>query len=355
MAIYKAIGVMSGTSLDGVDLAYVEFEEKEGEWSFNLISHESIRYSKGWECRLNDLMNTSALDFTKTHSDYGVFTGELLKSFIGKHGLNPDIIGVHGHTVFHRPDKGFTSQIGDGAAIAAITEQLIVCDFRSMDVARGGQGAPLVPIGDELLFSEFDARINIGGFANISFQTKDGLSAYDIAPANIVLNLVARKLGFEFDDQGKISKDGRVDTQLLKQLNALPYYQKKAPKSLGKEWVDKVLLPIVPTNISPSDLLRTYVEHIAEQISISLESLSTGRVLVTGGGALNTFLMEKIQEKTNLEIIVPKKKIIEMKEAIIFAFLAVLRLQNKINVLPQVTGASKPSISGALYDGRLVK
>ena len=353
MAIYKAIGVMSGTSLDGVDLAYVEFEKKQGKWSFKLGSYESIRYSKGWECRLNDLMNTSALDYAKTHSDYGVFTGELLKSFIGKHDLKPDIIGVHGHTVFHRPDKGFTSQIGDGAAIAAITEQLIACDFRSMDVARGGQGAPLVPIGDELLFSEYDARINIGGFANISFQTQNGLLAYDIAPANIILNPIARKLGFEFDDQGKIAKGGDINTELLNQLNSLPYYRQDAPKSLGKEWVDREIVSFIPKDISSSDLLRTYVEHISDQIVLALEPLSTGKVLLTGGGAFNTFLMESIQEKTKLEIIVPQKKIIEMKEAIIFAFLAVLRLLNKPNILTQVTGASAPSISGALYEGRV--
>ncbi len=352
MKKYSAIGVMSGTSLDGVDLAYVEFNELNNQWSFQLGAKESIPYSAEWQHRLADLMSVDALDFVKINIDYGKYTGALIYEFIKKHDLKPDIIGVHGHTVFHKPEEGYTSQIGDGAAIAAQTQQLIACDFRSLDVARGGQGAPLVPIGDQLLFSDYDACLNIGGFANISFQKNGKPIAYDIGPANIILNPIARQLGFEYDDKGELARGGKLNNDLLEKLNSLDYYKQASPKSLGKEWVDKNILPLIPDKIDSADLLRTLVEHIATQIANEL-SFIKGKVLITGGGAFNVFLMEKIKEKTSLEVVVPRKEIIEMKEAIIFAFLAVLRMLNRPNILHQVTGANSASISGALYDGRI--
>jgi len=351
MAIYKAIGVMSGTSLDGVDLAYVEFNQTNNKWDFKLKAHESISYSIEWRDRLAGLMKADALSFVKAHIDYGKYTGTLIKEFINKHELRPDIIGVHGHTIFHDPKQGYTSQIGDGATIAALSQQLIACDFRSMDVARDGQGAPLVPIGDQMLFNNYDACINIGGFANISFLKEGKLTAYDIGPANIVLNSVSQQLGFEYDDKGQLAESGEPDSILLEKLNSLPYYSQTAPKSLGKEWVDEQFLPLLPASIHHIDLLNTLVEHISQKITEEL-ALVKGKVLITGGGALNDYLIQKIKEKTNLEIVIPSIEIIEMKESIIFAFLAVLRMLNLPNILPQVTGASSASISGAMYDGR---
>lgn len=353
MATYRAIGVMSGTSLDGIDIAYVEFKETRGKWSFDLKAYDSISYSYDWQMRLADLMKASALSFVKTNIEYGKYTGNLIRGFINKHNLKTDIIGVHGHTVFHQPKQGYTSQIGDGATIAALTQQLVACDFRSMDVAKGGQGAPLVPIGDHLLFSEYDACINIGGFANISFQKDEKLIAYDIGPANIVLNSITRQLGYEYDDKGLIARRGKLDSKLLEKLNALPYYLLSAPKSLGKEWVDENFIPLLSDKIDHADMLNTLVEHISSKISDELSAIN-GKVLITGGGAFNVFLMEKIREKTSLEIVVPNKEIIEMKEAIIFAFLGVLRMLNLPNTSSQVTGAISASISGALYDGRCI-
>jgi len=354
MAIYKAIGVMSGTSLDGVDLAFVEFEESMGKWTFKLLESESIAYSKAWQHRLGGLIHASALDYVSTHVEYGKYLGGLIKKFIDQYDISTDIIGVHGHTIFHQPKEGFTAQIGDGAAIAAATGCLIACDFRSMDVARGGQGAPLVPIGDALLFGEYEARLNIGGFANISFQKEGKLIAYDIGPANIILNAVTRQMGMEFDDQGKIARSGHLQTQVLKKLNSLSFYQQEPPKSLGKEWIDKNASVFFPPDILSPDLLRTQVEHISDIIGDELKAIKSGRVLISGGGAFNEFLIEKIQEKTLLEIHIPDREIIEMKEAIIFAFLGVLRMLNHPNILHQVTGAHSASVSGAVYNGHMI-
>jgi len=352
MNLFKSIGIMSGTSLDGIDLAYVEFTEEDGKWSFQLGPSQSIIYQDSWKNRLKNLMNASALEFVKTHVDYGKYTGELVRKFVNTWQLKPDVIGVHGHTVFHNPKVGFTCQIGDGATIAAISQQIIANDFRSMDVARGGQGAPLVPIGDQLLFHDYQACLNIGGFANISYQKNDRLIAYDVGPANIILNPIALDLGYHFDDKGEIARSGQILSGLLQQLKSIPYYKKSPPKSLGKEWVDKNISPLIAPNMIPKDILRTFIEHISLIISQEMAGIQKGKVLITGGGAFNHFLIEKIKERTDLELVLPSNDIIEMKEAIIFAFLAVLRLQNKTNTIQTVTGARIASISGALHNGR---
>ncbi len=355
MKRYRAIGVMSGTSLDGVDLADVEFFESEGKWRFELGKHQFVAYNAEWKERLSSVMNYTAADFVKAHVEYGEYTAELLQDFIKNTALTPDVIGVHGHTVFHQPHLGFTSQIGDGASIAAITKSLVACDFRSMDVARGGQGAPLVPIGDQLLYNDYNIRINIGGFSNISYTSDKQLIAYDIGPANIILNHLSQMLNKEYDDKGSMAKTGILDDELLKKLNKLEYYFTEPPKSLGKEWVSQFIFPLITEKENISDLLRTFVEHIAVQVvkSIHQSGIKEGTVLITGGGAFNTFLIDKIQEYSNLTIIIPPKAEVEMKEAIIFAFLGVLRMLNKTNILAEVTGAKCNSIAGALYEGRL--
>lgn len=349
----KAIGVMSGTSLDGLDIAYAEFSFDGKDWIYSFGEYTEIPYGKDWRKRLSQLTNVSALDFVKTHVEFGHFMGEKIHSFIEKNQLEVDVIGVHGHTTFHQPDLGFTSQIGDGSAVASRTEKLVACDFRSMDVARGGQGAPLVPIGDALLFSEYVARLNLGGFSNISFGGIEDITAYDICPVNIVMNEITRKQGKEYDEDGKIARGGQVNQELLHQLNQLEFYKQKGPKSLGREWVDECFWPCLSTQITDEDLLRTLVEHVAEQISNCLASSKRkpAKVLVTGGGAYNSFLMERIQAKTSFEIVIPEPILIEMKEALIFAFLGVLRMLEQPNILNRVSGAKKASISGALYNG----
>lgn len=355
MAVYKAIGVMSGTSLDGLDLVCGEFEKQGLEWSFKINAQESLSYGLPWQKRLSQLSNATAREFVQCHVEYGHLLGHHIADFITKYHLEVDVVAVHGHTIFHQPGIGFTSQIGDGAAIAAVTKQLVALDFRSMDVARGGQGAPLVPIGDALLFNDYAARMNLGGFSNISIGTMDHIQAYDICPVNIIMNEITRKKGLEYDDKGAMARGGRLNQALLQKLNQLDFYKIKGPKSLGKEWLDEQFWPLLPTHLSDEDLLRTLVEHISDQIAHSLASseIGVGKVLVTGGGAYNEFLMERIQAKSPCEIILPKPDIIEMKEALIFAFLGLLRVLGHTNIWSEVTGAHFPSISGALYDGRI--
>lgn len=353
MKKYKAIGVMSGTSLDGLDIAYAEFFLDGAHWTYRLGDYKEIPYSKDWQSKLSNLSQTSALEFVKTHVHFGHYMGEKVDVFIKSNKLDIDVVGVHGHTVFHQPELGLTSQIGDGSALASRAGLLVANDFRSMDVARGGQGAPLVPIGDALLFSDYVARLNLGGFSNISFGGLDDLSAFDICPVNIIMNEITRKQGFEYDEDGKIARKGLVSQELLSKLNQLDFYQQSEPKSLGREWVEEYFWPCLSTQISDEDLLRTLVEHISDQIVLALASSkrSPGKVLVTGGGAYNTFLIEKIKAKTSFEIVIPEPILIEMKEALIFAFLGVLRMLEHPNILNKVTGAQQASISGALYNG----
>jgi len=354
MAIFKTIGVMSGTSLDGLDIVFVQFENKGLKWSFKLGAYDSIPYDLLWQNRLSELLKLSALEYVQCHVEHGHFLGEKISEFIKKHQLEIDVAGVHGHTIFHQPNKGFTSQIGDGSAMAAISKQLIACDFRSMDLAKGGQGAPLVPIGDALLFNEYVARINLGGFSNISFGGIEDIFAFDICPLNIIMNEITRKSGLEYDDKGAIARGGQLDKALLVKLNQLDYYKIQGPKSLAKEWLDEQFWPLIDTHLTDQEVLRTLVEHMSDQISLSLASskIAKGKVLVTGGGVYNDFLMERIQAKTEFEIVIPHPDIIEMKEALIFAFLGLLRLLDQKNILSQVTGADSASISGALYNGQ---
>jgi len=353
MKKYNAIGVMSGTSLDGLDIVFSEFFFDGMKWTYCLGDYEEIPYSKDWQSRLSNLGKSFALDFVKTHVSFGHYMGEKVDAFIKRNLLEVDVVGIHGHTIFHQPVLGFTSQIGDGSAVACRTGQLVANDFRSLDVARGGQGAPLVPIGDALLFSDYVARLNLGGFSNISFGGIDDIIAFDICPVNIVMNEITRKQGLEYDEEGKMARNGQVDRELLHKLNQLEFYKQSRPKSLGREWVDECFWPCLSTQISDEDLLRTLVEHISDQIAYNLASSkkSSGKALVTGGGAYNTFLMERIRAKTSFEIVIPEPILIEMKEALIFAFLGVLRMIEQPNILNAVTGAKQASISGALYNG----
>ncbi len=353
MEKYCAIGVMSGTSLDGLDIAYAEFSYDNHKWNYVFGEFEELSYSKDWQKRLAEATKFTAEEFVKSHVEFGHLMGEKINSFINNNNLPVDVIGVHGHTTFHQPQLGFTSQIGDGSAVASITNKLVACDFRSMDVARGGQGAPLVPIGDALLFADYTARLNLGGFSNISFGGLDDISAFDICPVNIVMNEITRKRGLEYDENGKIARGGQVNEELLYQLNQLEFYHQTGPKSLGREWVDEYFWPCLSTQISDEDLLRTLVEHISDQIGNTLASSkrNPGKVLVTGGGAYNTFLIERIKAKTTFEIVIPETILVEMKEALIFAFLGVLRMLDQPNILNNVTGAKRASISGALYNG----
>lgn len=345
---FHAIGLMSGTSLDGLDICFARFEKSNEGWNFEILQAETFPYSQHWEEKLRKSIFLKAEEILALHSEYGFYLGKKVNEFIEIHSLkNIDLIASHGHTVFHQPDKKFTLQIGDGRAIKILNEIPVIYDFRSQDVLKGGNGAPLVPIGDELLFSEFDACLNIGGFSNISFKREEKRIAFDICPVNIVLNLFAKKLGKEFDENGDFAKNGTVDEKLLSALNALEYYQENPPKSLGIEWIQEKILPKL-TMENPATVLATFTEHAAIQIAEIFNTDSIKKVLFTGGGTNNSYLLERVKSKTTTEIIVPNKILIDFKEALIFAFMGVLRKKNEINILSSATGSSADHCSGIL-------
>jgi anhydro-N-acetylmuramic acid kinase len=348
---YNVIGVMSGTSLDGVDLAHIQFEIKQNQWSFKILESETVSYSADWVNQLKTAVDFSKENLETLNRNYTQLLSKIIVDFIEKNKItNLDAVCSHGHTILHQPQKGFTLQIGNLPEIATLTQQNIVCDFRVKDVQLGGQGAPLVPIGDRILFSEYDYCMNLGGFSNISFEENNQRIAFDISPVNTVLNFYANQLGLNYDDKGQISKTGKINTELLNELNAFEFYQKKHPKSLGFEFVKEAVLPLIEKfEISIEDKLHTFTEHIALQTALALPT-KKGNLFITGGGAYNDFLISRIQHYLpEMEIIIPENKILEFKEALIFALLGVLKLRNEINVLSSVTGAKKDHSSGVIY------
>lgn len=347
---YKVIGVMSGTSLDGIDLVYVEFN-KTANWDFTVLKAETIEYDATCREKLTTLTSVSLEDLKHIDTDYTHYLAVVINGFIqANHIKDLDAICSHGHTALHQPQNKLTYQIGNLPSLATLTEQTVVCDFRVQDVELGGQGAPLVPIGDELLFSQYDYCLNLGGFANISTRMNGERIAYDICPVNIVLNHYVKSLGFAYDDKGNIASNGVINQTLLRRLNDLDFYKLPYPKSLGLEWVKAGIFPLIDSKgMEIQDVLRTFVEHIAIQVSNEINKKNNASVLVSGGGVYNEFLINRIKSLTNNKIIVPSKEIIEFKEALIFAFLGVLRLRNEVNTLKSVTGASENHSSGKIF------
>lgn len=343
---------MSGTSLDGLDIAYCSFCKNDKKWDFDILCAATIKYPERLAEYLAKAPTIGAEQFWKLHVDFGNFCGQEVKKFISKNKCKPMFIASHGHTIFHQPQNGFTCQIGDGAQIAAITGIDTICDFRSLDVALKGQGAPLVPIGDQFLFSKYEARLNIGGIANISFKKLKKTIAFDICPTNILFNFFANKLGKPFDTNGEIARKGLINKDLLDTFNALPYYRIKTEKSLGREWIGEYILNVLEKqNISIEDKMATCIEHSAIQIASVVNKNNLKNCLLSGGGAYNTFLIERIKGHTKCKLIIPDKTIVEFKEALLFAFLGVLRYTGQVNCLSSVTGAKQDNVGGALYLG----
>ena len=349
---------MSGTSLDGLDIALCHFNNRNGSWEYTIIEAETVDYSESEKNIFAEMYLCSGQRLIELDRTFGRFLGNQVNHFIEKYHCEVDFISSHGHTIFHQPDKGFTYQAGNGPDLSAITGLPVVCDFRSMDVALGGQGAPLVPIGDEMLFQNFSACLNLGGIANISFVKNSKRLAYDICPVNIPLNYLALFLGFKYDEGGMLASKGSVKKNMLEKLNSLEYYKKDYPKSLGKEWIDQYFFPLIKsTDISTNDLLATVCGHISFQINLSVKKLLEKKsnldytILVTGGGAFNLHLMDLLQKDApkNVHYNIPDSKIIMFKEAIIFAYLGVLRLLNVPNALADVTGAKYNNVGGAFH------
>jgi len=359
--VYKVIGLMSGSSLDGLDIAYVHLNETRGQWNYEIVHADCAPYSAEMVEQLKNVQQLSVNDYLKFHTAYGRFLGEAVNSFIEKNGIEHQVhlIASHGHTVMHEPHNHTSGQIGDGATIAAVTGLPVVSDLRNMDVALGGQGAPIVPIGDKLLFGQYDYWLNIGGIANITVPHNDATLAFDVCPANQVLNGLAEMAGKEMDTDGAMAKAGKLQMDILADLNDESYYQQEPPKSLSNEQAKHLVFPILLESKNElNDLMRTAVQHIADKITEAVKKYPSAKerpaLLATGGGALNTFLMERLREQLeelNTDLVIPDKNTVNYKEAIVMALIGVLRFREETNTLGSVTGASRDSIGGALWMG----
>lgn len=353
MAEYSTtgLGLMSGTSLDGLDMALCHFTLDNGRWNYSVKKCITVDYTEELKCRLKYADQLSGIELLALDREFAAYVADRVNDFLVGIDERPTFIASHGQTIFHQPHRGLTLQIGSGAVIAARTGIPTVCDFRTTDVALGGQGAPLVPIGDKLLYGSYTACLNLGGFCNISFDSNGQRVAFDIAPCNMLLNTLAQRIGKPFDKNGMSARDGYLVDSLTQKLNSLPYYQQNGAKSLGKEWFDTEVLPLldIPGTMT-EDLLRTSTEHIAVQIAKVLNNNHIQSVLVTGGGAKNSYLMDRIRwHAQNTIVVIPDDATVDFKEAIIFAFLGMLRLRNENNCLAAVTGASRDCIGGAVY------
>ena len=358
--IYKVIGVMSGSSLDGLDIVFTELQEIGGKWNYEIRHATCLEYDKEWKQKLKDAIDLPAIDYQLLHTEYGRFIGQKINEFIDDNKLHHQvsIISSHGHTTFHLPGKKMTHQLGDGSAIAAETRLPVVSDLRSMDIAFGGQGAPIVPLGEKLLFSGYNYFLNIGGIANISINKENEIIAFDVCAANRVLNMLAGEKSLAYDDEGKISSQGKIHEDLLEKLNALEYYKHPHPKSLANSFGTDIVYPLLKSfSINIEDTLCTYTEHICVQIKNSLQLFKQDdvqKLFITGGGAFNIFLVERLQknlEEINFEIYIPADDVVKYKEALIMALLGALRWREQYTVLASVTGASRNSIGGALWLG----
>lgn len=350
MRDFKVIGLMSGSSLDGVDIAYINFSHDNKKWFFQIIEAGNIPYPAYWKSQLSDAFNKNLDELNILDKEYGKYLGNITKRFIEKYELEPKLIASHGHTIFHNPKAGYTLQIGDGQEIANATGIMTINDFRTEDIKKGGQGAPLVPIGDRHLFADYPMCLNIGGIANISYEIDNKRIAYDICMANQLLNYLANKLGYDYDNNGNFARQGNVNKELFDKLNDNIYYDDIPPKSLGREFFEsKQRMIIDNSTLDIKDIIATATEHIAYQIVKATSNIATSKILITGGGAKNCHLINRIKDLSKHEIIIPDTMIIDYKEALIFAFLGVLKMEGKINVLSSVTGADSDSSSGKTW------
>jgi Predicted molecular chaperone distantly related to HSP70-fold metalloproteases len=359
--VYKVIGLMSGSSLDGLDIAFVQLQENGGKWNYEILQADCYEYETTWTNKLKNAVGLNALNYQLLHTEYGHYLGRQVNLFIEKNNLyhQVNLISSHGHTTFHIPQKLMTAQLGDGAAIAAENQLPVVTDLRAMDVAFGGQGAPIVPIGEKLLLGDHTYFLNLGGIANISIHNNENVIAFDVCAANRILNMLAEEKNLSFDEDGRIAAAGNINNELLQKLNDLEYYKHPYPKSLANDFGIETVFPIIKqASLSIEDAMRTYTEHIIAQIRnaiVSCElSVVSGQILVTGGGAFNSFLIKRLKDilnEINIEVIIPEENLIKFKEALIMALMGILRWREEYNVLASVTGAKRNSIGGALWLG----
>lgn len=366
MKLYRLLGLMSGSSLDGVDLAFCEFRRgahNEIEW--RLLAAETLPIDSNWAVRLRQLPEQDAKALAEAHSAFGHWLGECAQAFLREHGIptdQVDAVASHGHTLFHEPRQGYSFQLGSGAALASTCGLRTLCDFRSTDVASGGQGAPLAPMADLLLFPSFDFFLNIGGIVNISARAAERMVAFDITGGNQPLNALAQLAKLPYDAGGQLARPGQLIDPLLQQLNGLPFMEQPYPKSLSNQWVqDNITLRVLKADGSVSDRLHTVCRHIAAQVQKALVAIfrrekkrsEKGEMMLSGGGAFNDFLVEciraEVQKVAEIDVVVPADDMVHFKEAILMALLGMLRLEGLPNVLHTVTGADRDTSGGAVY------
>lgn len=357
--IYNVIGLMSGSSHDGLDIAFVEIADVRNDWVYEIKNSECVPFTPELEQQLRQAASLSVPDFLRLHTAFGRWMGHQVVQFIDKYELHHKVhfIASHGHTVFHEPASGTSTQIGDGASIAAVTGLTTITDLRNMDLALGGQGAPIVPIADKLLFRDYDFCLNIGGICNVTINGPEPI-AFDIAPANQVLNHYAQSIEMPFDMDGTLASAGKVEPSLLEQLNALDFYQLPAPRSLSNTYSGSIIDKVNEfTSLSVQDILATLCAHIAAQISKAIEPYvkdAPAKMLATGGGAFNKYLIDTISvalADKGVEIVVPDAELVANKEALAMALIGVLRWREEVNVLSSATGAQRSSIGGAMWLG----
>ena len=350
---YKVIGLMSGTSLDGLDLVYCTIKLKKKAWKFEIQVSTTKRYSPEWKRKLSAAHALTAPELFSLDHEYGKYLGKVTLEFMKENKIkNVDFIASHGHTIFHQPNKGFTYQLGSGQTLHDVSGLPVVFDFRSLDVIRGGEGAPLVPVGDHHFFSQYDVCLNLGGIANLSMKQKEQRIAFDFCFANMGLNYLSAKAGKEYDKNGTLASTGTIDKPMLKQLETVYKPWRKNRPSLGREGFGKSILSILDNEAIPlQNRMRTFCESIAIETAKAVPPKKNKiKLLATGGGALNVFLIQLMKEKlkNSAEVIIPEKQIIEFKEALVFALLGVLRVRGGINCLRSVTGARVDSSGGIL-------
>lgn len=358
--VYKVIGLMSGSSLDGLDIVFTELQEIAGKWNYEIINSACIEYDLVLQKKLRGATDLKALDYQLLHTEYGKFIGEKISEFIEDNNLQHkvNLVSSHGHTTFHLPEKKMTHQLGEGGAIAGETKLAVVSDLRSVDIAFGGQGAPIVPMGEKLLFTDYNYFLNLGGIANLSVHNENTVIAFDVCAANRVLNMLTEEMNLPYDDEGKISARGNVNIDLLEKINSLEYFRLAHPKSLANSFGTDIIFPIITSfKIKTEDALSTFAEHICIQIKNSLEPFKQNemqKLFITGGGAFNTFLIGRLKkhlEEINFEIHIPEDSVVKYKEALIMALLGALRWREQYTILSSVTGAFRNSIGGALWLG----
>ncbi|MBW8686545.1 anhydro-N-acetylmuramic acid kinase [Chitinophaga rhizophila] len=356
--IYNVIGVTSGTSLAGLDIAFAVLTEVRGKWTYEIKAAERLAYTPEWEEKLGKAAEMPARDYMLLNSEYGHFIGQAVNQFITQHQLDHKVhfIASHGHTAFHVPAQKMTAQLGDGAAIAALTGISVISDLRAMDIALGGKGGPVLPVAEQLLFPDYHYRVNLAENATLAAQSEGQLIAFDICPCNYVLDTLAGMLGRAFDDEGKLAAGGVTDQRLLDTLNGLAFYSQKYPRTLAAKFGTGTILPMIQQHqLSTQGKLNTYTHHIAAQVAAAVQQLqapqegASNNLLLTGGGTKNAYLVQAIREAVqplNINVTVQEEP---FRNALMVALLGALRWRQESNAFASVTGAEKDSVGGALW------